>query len=456
MRQNDFPYISDFCLYLCPSNLYILNRKKGPQITNIHSLVLPESEIYTLPNGIRICEINLGSQEIIKFEIFHAAGRTKEEMPLASRAVSSLIKDGTATKTSAQLSEEIDFYGSSIKTASNMDFSYSTLFALTKQFHHALPILHDMYYRPSFPDDEIEKFKLLNIQKLREELTKNEVITYRHFTEDIFGKYHPYGFNSTESDYLALTSDAIRDHHLHYYGSDNCYIFVSGKITQSIRNQISDLFGTEVKMSKQHEFDFQIPDQTGKKISLTSKNEHQSALKTGRHLFNKDDQDHPSFFLLNVILGGYFGSRLMMSIREDKGYTYDISSSMDQMLHDGCFYISTEAAPEYIEPILVEVYHQMNLLKQEKIGTKEFSMVKNYLMGTFMNMLDGPLNVSSLARTMILTGKKPEDFLIFCDKLMSITPETILNTAQKYLNEDEMTEVVVSPDIAPEIILGCL
>ena len=424
----------------------MINRKKGPEISNIHQLLLPEFEIYALSNGVRVCEINLGSQEIVKFEIFHAAGRTKEDVPLASRAVSSLLKDGTISKNSAQLSEEIDFYGSSIKTASNMDFSYSTLFALTKQCTNAIPILHDMYYYPLFPDDEVEKFKLLNIQKLKEELSKNEVITYRHITEEIFGKNHPYGYNSTESDYAALNSDIVKNHYSQYYGSDNCFIFLSGKITDSIRKQVAELFGSEAKISKHKEFNFSIPDQSGRKITLSSKNEHQSAIKTGRHLFNKDHTDHPAFFLLNVIFGGYFGSRLMMSIREDKGYTYDITSNMDQLLHDGCFYVSTEAAPEYVAPILTEVNHQMEVLKQEKVSIKELTMVKNYLMGTFMNMLDGPLNVSSLARSMILTGKKPEDFLTFCDKLLSVTSETLLDTAQKYFNQQEMIEVVVAPE----------
>ncbi|MBL0026257.1 MAG: insulinase family protein [Saprospiraceae bacterium] len=423
----------------------MINRKKGPDIIKIKKLFLPDTEIYSLPNGAQVCEVNLGSQEIIKFEIFHHAGRIKEDFHLASRAVSSLIKDGTTSKTSAQISEEIDYYGSSVKTASNMDFSYSTLFTLSKHCNRVLPLLQDMYYHPVFLEDEVQKFKQLNIQKLKEELTKNDVITYRQITEEIFGKNHPYGYNSTESDYQALSQEIIQNHYNQYLGSDNCYIFISGKINNEIRSLTSELFGSVEKASKHKEYNFTAPPVIGRKIGLKSKNEHQSAIKTGRHLFNKNHPDNPAFFLLNIIYGGYFGSRLMVNIREDKGYTYDISSSADQMLHDGCFYVSTEAAPEYVTPLLNDIYHQMEVLKQDKVKSNELSMVRNYLMGTFMNMLDGPLNISSMVKTMVLSGKKPQDFLVFCEELLSLTPQNIIETAQKYFIPEEMTEVLVSP-----------
>lgn len=424
----------------------MINRKIGPFINKIEKLHLPDYEQYTLSNGVRICEVNSGSQDIIKFEIFHQAGRIMEDTPLAGRSVSSLIKDGTSTKTSAQLSEAIDYYGASIKSASNMDYSYSTLFCLTKHFEKVMPILHEMYFQPSFPDGEIDKFKKLNIQKLREELAKNEVLAYRTITEEIYGKYHPYGYNSTESDYSALNAQILKDHFNNYYGTDNCYIFVSGKITNEVRKLTADLFGQETKASKKKLYNFETPDIRHNKINFKTKNEHQCAIKTGRHLFNKNHPDHAPFFLMNVILGGYFGSRLMMSIREEKGYTYDISSNMEQYLHDGCFYISTEAAPEYVEDILTEVQHQMELLCHEKVSLQELEMVKNYLMGTFLNMLDGPMNISSVMKSMILTNKKPEDFISFTQELVHIPQEKIMEVAQKYLIMDQFTEVIVSPE----------
>jgi len=424
----------------------MIDRKTGPKIHTIRGLKLPPIDMYTLPNGVKVCEVNQGSQEIVKFDIYNCAGRVQEDFPLASRAVSSLLKDGTTTKNSAQLAEAIDYYGASIKTASNMDFAYTTLFSLTKHCEQVLPIIHDMHYHPTFVEEELEKFKRLNIQKLKEELTKNDVITYRQITEDIFGHKHPYGYNSLESDYNDLNRNVLVQHHNNYYGTNNTYIFLSGKITDKIRHLIADLFGTDSTSSVQKPYSFEVPTVAKKQIFLKSKNEHQSAIKLGRRLFNRSHEDHPAFFVLNTIFGGYFGSRLMMSIREDLGYTYDIFSNLDQMVHDGCFYISTEADPEYTEPIISEIYHQMDILKQEKVGYQELNMVQNYLMGTFMNMLDGPINVASLAKSMILSGKTPQDFMVFVDALISVSKDDIMYMAQKYFDPADMIEVSISPE----------
>jgi zinc protease len=423
----------------------MLDRKAGPTIHKTDELIFPSYELYQWSNGTKVCEINLGSQDILKVEVIHVAGRSTEHHHLVSRAVSSLIKDGCKDKTSTMIAEEIDFYGSSIKTASNMDFSYTTLYCLTKFSDKAIKQLYDIYTFPTFPEDEIEKFKQLNIQKLKEELTKNEVLTYRQITEEIFGKKHPYGYNSVEADYKNLNRQIIIDHYDMKYGTDNRYIIISGKINDNIRKTIAETFGQDHKLSKVGPYT-PASFTPGRRIAITSKNEHQSAIKLGLKLFNRDHQDNAPFFVLNTIFGGYFGSRLMSSIREDLGYTYDIYSSTDQMLHDGCFYVSTEAAPEYIEPLIKEVYHQMEMLKQDKVKPKELNMVRNYLMGSFLNMLDGPMNVSSFVKTMLLTGREPIDFLKFTAEVNEIKSDKLQEMAQKYFQLQDMIEVIVTPE----------
>ncbi|HMR87541.1 MAG TPA: pitrilysin family protein [Saprospiraceae bacterium] len=423
----------------------MINRKKGPEIHPVQKLNIPSIDQYTLTNGIKVCEVNLGSQEIVKIEIVHTAGRSYEDHHLIGRATSSLLKDGCGSLNSAEIAEKIDYYGSSIKTASNMDFSFTSIHTLNKHCDRILPLLHAMYTTPTFPEDEIEKFKSLNIQKLKEELTKNEVITYRQITEEIFGIDHPYGYNSKEEDYLGIDRQKIIHHFDDFYGSDNCYLFLSGHITDSIRKDIDAYFGQTIKSSKKKIYQPSTTDLARKEILISSKNEHQSAIKTGRKLFDKNHPDNAAVFVLNTLLGGYFGSRLMTNIREEKGLTYDIYSSVDQMLFDGCFYVSTEAATEYVTPILKEIYKEMDILKQEKADLEELQMVKNYLMGNFMNMLDGPMNVSSFAKSMVLTGKNPEEFHDFADAIIGIEPEKVMDVAQKYLNKEQMIEIVVSP-----------
>jgi len=424
----------------------MLNRKKGPLITRPDSLTLPDFRQYTYANGVVVCEIDMGSQDIFKLEIVHRAGRSSEKAPLCSRAVSALMKEGCAGKSSRDIAEKIDFYGASMKTGANMDFAYTTFYSMSRHAPELIPLIGDMYFLPDFPDHEIERFVSVNIEKLREELSKNEVISYRQITEEIFGTNHPYGYNSTENDYRCLTRESIVDHHQMLYGSDNAFIFLSGRLTDDIRKKVESCFGTVI----QHSISVQTPvcdvPVSGKNVRIHSRREHQSAIKTGRRLFDKNHPDNAGFFVLNTILGGFFGSRLMKSIREEKGFTYDIYSSIDQMLYDGCFYISTEAANEYVTPLLKELYHQMSILQQEQVDQEELQMVKNYLMGNFMNMLDGPMNLGSFVKSMVTIGQSRSEFLEFVQKILDIQPSQVLELAQKYLNKEDMIEVVVTPD----------
>ncbi|MBK9255514.1 MAG: insulinase family protein [Saprospiraceae bacterium] len=423
------------------------DRSIAPIIKNIQSLSVPDYNEYLLPNKTRLIEIKSGTQDILKMEIVHLAGRTVENHRLAARATAMLLREGSKSMTSAQVADKIDYYGASIKSASNMDFSYSTVYTLTKHFSEILPVISEMYSEPLFDADEIDKFKKSNIQKLLEELSKNDVLTYRKITGEIFGENHPYGYNSEVEDYLNLDRSVLLEHFDEYYGSDNCLIFISGKTTTSVIEQIVKFFGSNTKESKKKEYKVAITQNDQKQFRIYSPNEHQSAIKSGCRLFNRNHPDHAAFFMLNTIFGGYFGSRLMTNIREKAGYTYDIFSSMDQMIHDGCFYVSTELNSDFIDQTLEAIYYEMDVLCEKKVPAKELSMVKNYVMGNFLNFLDGPLNVSGFIRSLILTGMKISDFEAFITEIKEMKSERIRNVAQNYFQRDKMIEVILQPEL---------
>jgi predicted Zn-dependent peptidase len=422
-----------------------LDRSKAPIIKSIDNISIPPYSIRQLSNGIKIVELNQGNQEVMVFEIFFKAGRSTESIKLVSRAVSSLLKEGSKSYRSEEVAAKIDYYGASIKTASNMDFIYISLHTLSKHFIHILPIISEMVYLPSFDEDEIRKFINLNIERLKEELTKNEVIAYRTLTENIFGTKHVYGYNSEIDDYKNLNPSAIFNHWDQTMGSDNCTIFVSGHITSQASQAIEYHFSTLKKSALITPYEPCLIDPHHKRISVVTANQHQASLKIGRRLFDKLHPDNAGVFLLNTILGGYFGSRLMTNIREDKGYTYDIHSSIDQMIYDGYFSISSETAPEYLEPVIDAIYNEIRQLQHVKIPKEELSMVKNYLMGNFMNLLDGPLNAMSFIKSMVLTDQNEADFNMFVDKLLHTTADDLLRLANIYLQPKDMIEVIVGP-----------
>ena len=155
--------------------------------------------------------------------------------------------------------------------------------------------------------------------------------------------------------------------------------------------------------------------------------------------------NHPTnaMYVLNTILGGYFGSRLMENIREDKGYTYNVYSLLDSMRMDGCFYIGTEVSNDFVDPTIEQIYLELERLIKEPIPEEELTMVRSYLMGYFLTMLDGPFNVAELVKTQIIDGLPDHFFNDLVRKVKQISAEELQTLAQKYFVKDELWEVVV-------------
>ncbi|MBK8623141.1 MAG: insulinase family protein [Saprospiraceae bacterium] len=422
----------------------MLNRQIAPEIVRIRTIDIPPIETINLDNGVPVVIINAGTEDIVKIEIVHKAGKSMEDKKLVSRATASLMKEGCGPWNAETFAEKFDFYGAGMKISANMDFIYTSVYTLGKYIPHIIEPLSLMYFSPHFETSELESFSNVNIQKLKEELTKNEVLSYRMITESIFGNQHPYGYNSFEEDYLAITIDDVKNHFNHYIGSDNMNIFLSGKISPEIIRLVNQYFGQHKKQTIQKPVPVCSLPLRHERWFEKAPGDIQASLKIGRHLFDRTHPDQTSFFVLNTIFGGYFSSRLMSVIREDKGYTYDIGSQMDQMLHDGCFYVSTELSAENIEETIREIYVQMEKLCSKKVGTKELDMVKNYLSGNFLHMVDGPLQIAVVAKTLALTGLPFSSLTQWIQDVMDTSANDVLACAQKYLDPKEMIEVVVA------------
>ena len=133
----------------------------------------------------------------------------------------------------------------------------------------------------------------------------------------------------------------------------------------------------------------------------------------------------------------------MRVLREEKGYTYDIASQMDQMLYDGCFYVGTEVSSVNADKTIREIYRQMDKLQQKKVGASELEMVKNYLAGTFLSMVDGPMQLSVVAKTLALIGLPFSALEEWIQAIMDMPAEAIQDCAQKYLDRNQMWEIIV-------------
>jgi predicted Zn-dependent peptidase len=414
-----------------------------PEIREIGNLELPRPELYHLSNGIPVYDTNLGTQDVVKLEIVFFAGRPGERKKLASRGTASLLKEGTTHYSSSDIAEIFDYYGASLSTPVGLDMASILLYSLKKNFEQLLPVVSEMLSEPLFPQKELDAFAERNKQRLQVELTKNDVLAYRKFTELLYGEDHPYGYNSMPETYDALKREDLVAHFEENFTAGNCMIFVSGKTGREVRLLLEQYFGKTIREGARRQVVVPPAKSVPERIKIEHPTAVQTAIRIGCPLFNRLHPDYNGMYLLNTILGGYFGSRLMNNVREEKGYTYNIYSSHEAMLHDGYFYVSTEVGKEFQEATLREIYAEMERLQEKLVGKEEMEMVRNYLLGSLLTNLDGAFNIAEVVKTFVTEGVPLSHFEELVAAVKTISPKEIRALARKYFSTEKMWEVVV-------------
>ncbi len=421
------------------------DRSQPPVIKDIQTLHLPKPEIFHLDNGIPVYVTNMGTQDVIRMELVFFAGRTYEDKQLVARATSSLLREGTRHYTAAQIAEATDFYGATLSLPFNLDTSSIVLYSLNKHFADTLPILQDMLREPLFAAEDLEAYIRRNQRRLAVDLAKNDTLAYRLITEQIFGSSHPYGYNSTSEAYLALSPADLKKHHQRLYNASNCLLFISGRVTDEVKQLLNKALSDALSPGEKPAPRVPVPDGQPQSTFERRPDTLQSAVRLGRRGLNRHHGDFYGLYVLNTLLGGYFGSRLMANIREEKGYTYNIYSMLETMRYDGSLLIGTEVSPEYVEPTLREIEREMKILQETLVDEEELKMVRNFLLGNFLTMLDGPFNVSEVIRTLVLDGLPLSTFDELVSTVQNIDAPALQGLAQKYLNKADLWQVIVGP-----------
>jgi predicted Zn-dependent peptidase len=418
--------------------------ENGPLVKDINRILLPKIEEITFPNGISLACLASGTQEVLKLEFIFPAGRIIEDQKLAAKACAELMKEGAGSLNAFQIAEQFDFYGATLRSRANMDSISISFYSLCKHFEKLLPLLKDIFFKPTFPQEELDKYASKHIQRLKEDLSKNEILAYRGITEQIFSKNHPYGYNSSPEDYKNLTREHLKSHFSNYLLNKPFQIILSGKIDDHTIKLLSESFGNHDINTNGPIAEIQeVPKYKPSILNLSGENELQSAICIGRKLFNRKHPDFGGLYVLNTILGGYFGSRLMTNLREDKGYTYNIYSMLDALKYDGCFYVNTEVGTAFTQKAIDEIFFEFDQLIQNKVPEQELRVVKNYLKGAILRFLDGPFNQHDLVKTLKLNGLSFDYLTNLISLIEEIDAKEIQRIAARYLQKEDMSCIIV-------------
>lgn len=419
----------------------MINRKIAPPIKRIEKLNLPKSQKKRLSNGIPVHIINMGTQDVLKLQLVFNAGRPYEKKKLIAKATSRLLKEGTTNLSSAAIAEQIDFYGATLSTPTNLDHSNLVFYSLSKHFKTLIPLVAELLLQPSFPQEELNTYLENSKRRLQVDLTKNDVVAYRKITEFIFGKEHPYGYNSNHRAYNRVERTDLLGHFQKHFNARNCQLFISGKVTEETLKLLEEHIGQLPVGRKSRLPTLKLTTETPQKRHIDIPNSMQTAIRIGKRIMGRTHPDFAGFTVLNTIFGGYFGSRIMMNIREDKGYTYNIYATQDTMLHDACFYVSTEVGSEFTQKAIKEIYKEIDILQNDLVPAEELQMVRNYMLGNMLNMVDGPFHVADVIKTLVLNKMPFSDFDKLIATVNTITPQELRDLAQKYFRKEEMWEV---------------
>jgi len=421
----------------------MLDRKTPPPIRAADNLLLPKAAVSYLRNNIPVHTINMGTQDIVKIELVFFSGRPFENKKMVARSTARLLKEGTRHKSASEIAEQIDFYGGTINIPVSLDTTNITFYSLRKHLDALLPLLGEIICEPSFPQEEIDAFIANSQQRLKIDLSKNDTVAYRNITENIFGKDHPYGYNSEPILYEQLDRKDLITHHQKSMVAGNAMIFLSGKIDDHVLKKVDHYLGEIPQGLQKKRIPFPELPTTVRKEHLHHSDTVQTAVRIGRKLFNRAHPDFHGMYVLNTIIGGYFGSRLMVNIREKKGYTYNIFSSMDTMMFDGYFYVGTEVSNDLTQKTVKEIYHEMEVLQNDLVSEKELLMVRNYLLGSLLMMLDGPLNIINVVKETVSEGMPEHHFENLVKTIQQISPQELRDLAQKYFRKEDFWELTV-------------
>ena len=421
----------------------MIDRKKAPKFNEIKNVKILEAEVKSLDNNIPVHIINAGTQDIVKLDLIFEAGIWYQNKMITASTTNSLLNTGTKKYTELEIAHEIDYYGAYLDFNVDRDFAHVTLFTLKKYFNNTIEILSDIIKNPIFPENEFN----ISINKKKQQFivdsSKVKTVAGREFSKLLFGDNHPYGKMAELKDFDNITTLDLKQFHADFYTPDNCKIILSGKINDDIFNQLNEKLGNNWKGKKNIiDNDFTIKTSSQKEHIFTKKDAVQSALRIGRIMFSRNHPDFVGMQILNTILGGYFGSRLMKNIREDKGYTYGIGSVVVPMKNNGYFAIVSEVNAKVCKDAISEIYKEITILKEELISNDELLLVKNYLKGDIIKSFDGPFAIADKYKILIENNLSTEYFNKFVNIVDNITNKELMKLAQKYLSTDGLIDVV--------------
>ena len=418
-----------------------LNRQKAPVYHQITKINIPDIECGQLTNQVPYSILSGGSQELVYLELKFNAGHTYADV-LVSTFTSAMLVCGTKHHSAKQIADTFDFYGAELRADSNSDHAILSLFCMNKYLDKLLPLFCEIVEESVFPENELQIMIADKKNQFIVNHTKTSVLASDAMHKMVFGT-HIYGRRAQLSDYDTINSDTLRKFYAKHYCAANSQLLVAGYVTNDVMKSIDATIGQLSAGQAIKPIIAPILPVSGDKTQIIKMGDAvQSSLRMGLATIKMDHPDYHKLHMLTMVLGGYFGSRLMTNIRKEKGYTYGIYSILFPQVQSGLLRILGDIKSGFSSQVADEVRKEMQKLKDQPISNDEMALVRNYMMGEMLQMFDGPFTSCDAVAKAIDMGVGMKYFEDEQNSILNTKPSELQEMANKYFDLDNLATAI--------------
>lgn len=405
-------------------------------------------QCYRMKNGQTIYYFVDNHINLLRLDIVFEAGSALQSKRMQTAAAIQLISEGTRHHTAQEIAEFLDFRGIVLEKTNDSVTSQLTVYTLSRYLDDLLPILYEMLTEPLYSQDEFEVFISKRRQRMQSDWQKTSYVARNHFWEHLYGFSHPLGGYAVPDDLDVLTVEDVREFHNRYHRLSQSRLVVSGHVTSEVLQAVDGCFSQMPWISPvMTQLPSPCADTAAGLFQYEMPHAVQNTLRVGRLLpFRWDDVRYAQFMVLSTLLGGYFGSRLMSNLREDKGFTYGIHAMTQVNRGSILFYILTDVAADKSQEALGEIMKEIARLREEPVPEEELQLVRNTMLGDFMRSIDGVFECAERYGQMCDSDIDER----FTDNFMAVltegnphfvTPAVLQTLAQQILDDNSLLQI---------------
>lgn len=421
----------------------ILDRSTPPEFTIPEDISLRTPDRKVLPNASTYYHIPTPAIEAVKIEFLGKGSRAS--LPLKQALLPSftlqMLTDGTDKLNHQQIAKRFDFHASEFQPIVTFGQEGFSLISTKKHVFEVLPLLLELVHEAVFPEEILEKKKSQRRIALQLEQKKTSARSSKLFRKCLFGTNHPYGVEVTEDFLDEITRDRLQTHFQEFLWQD-LEIFVSGNFSDRELSQLEHFLNQFPVRSR-----FSDSPQPEQQVKATLYEEREDAVQTslrmGKSCIPKSHPDFIPFSIFNTLLGGYFGSRLSKNIREDKGHTYGIYSSIVQIGERYYWQIAADVAKTHLPIVQEEIKKEISTLCKEAMQASELESTRNFLLGSMLSQFSNSFESMNQFRAVHQVGLDLNFYQQKLEFIKSFDQEAILRIGQNYFLDQELIEVSV-------------